>query len=290
MLGWHEDFCRKLADAGFYVVRFDNRDVGHSTHVQGPPPTARQLLTRSRSAARYRLADMADDAAALLAQLDLAPAHVIGASMGGMIAQTLAARHPQAVRSLVSIMSSTGRLTSGQPSLRLYSLFLRAAPREREAFVAHMERVFTGEMRCVGLVYPTQGIAQDAGMTLRQFEDFYWGTLLVDWDALAESIRRIADRFDAGSEVRIVGDGTDLRFSLAGRQGLVDALGRTCPGARSSMSGRGLGRRSHQLLGVSGVLPRPRGRRRPLPLRRRADRGRLGDERRGLPPRDARYR
>jgi pimeloyl-ACP methyl ester carboxylesterase len=142
MLGWHEDFCHQLADAGFYVVRFDNRDVGHSTHVQGPPPTARQLLTRSHHAAHYTLADMADDAAALLRELDLAPAHVIGASMGGMIAQTLAARHPRTVRSLVSIMSSTGRLTSGQPSLRLYSLFLRAAPREREAFVAHMERVF----------------------------------------------------------------------------------------------------------------------------------------------------
>ena len=93
-----------------------------------------------------------------------------------------------------------------------------------------MERVFTGEMRWVGLDYPTQGIAQDAGMTLRQFEDFYWDALLVDWDALAESMRRIADRFDAASEVRIVGDGTDLRFSLAGRQGLVDALGANMPG------------------------------------------------------------
>ena len=143
MIGWHEDFCRKLADAGFHVLRFDNRDVGHSTHVRGAPPTARQLLTRSRRAAHYTLADMADDAAGLLRELDLAPAHVIGASMGGMIAQTLAVRHPEMVRSLTSIMSSTGRRTSGQPSLRLYSLFLRRAPREREAFAAHMERVFT---------------------------------------------------------------------------------------------------------------------------------------------------
>jgi len=94
----------------------------------------------------------------------------------------------------------------------------------------HMERVFTGEMRWVGLDFPTQGLAQDAGMTLRQFEDFYWGALLVDWEALAEKMRRIADRFDAGSEVRIVGDGTDLRFSLAGRHGLVDALGANMPG------------------------------------------------------------
>jgi pimeloyl-ACP methyl ester carboxylesterase len=142
MIGWHEDFCRELADAGFYVVRFDNRDVGHSTHIDGCPPTVAQLLMRSKRAACYTLADMADDAAGLLRELDLSPAHVIGASMGGMIAQTLAARHPQMVRSLVSIMSSTGRRTSGQPSPRLYSVLLRRAPREREAFVAHMEHVF----------------------------------------------------------------------------------------------------------------------------------------------------
>ena len=110
MLGWPEEFCNQLADAGFHVVRFDNRDVGHSTHVPGAPPTVRQLLTRSRRAAHYTLADMAEDAAGLLRELELAPAHVIGASMGGMIAQTLAARHPELVRSLVSIMSTTGQL------------------------------------------------------------------------------------------------------------------------------------------------------------------------------------
>ena len=143
MIGWPEDFCEELADAGFHVVRFDNRDVGHSTHVPGAPPTTRQLLTRSRHAAHYTLADMAEDAASLLRELDLAPTHVIGASMGGMIAQTLAARHPELVRSLVSIMSTTGRLTRGQPSLRLYPVFLRRPAEGREAFVARMEKVFT---------------------------------------------------------------------------------------------------------------------------------------------------
>src|ERR1700761_9523912 len=138
MVAWHEDFCRQLSERGFYVVRFDNRDIGHSTHLQGPPPTIRQLLLRSRRAAHYTLADMAEDAAQLLERLELAPAHVIGASMGGMIAQTLAARHPLSVRSLVSIMSNTGSLRSGQPSLRVYSTFLRAAPPEREAFIEHM--------------------------------------------------------------------------------------------------------------------------------------------------------
>jgi pimeloyl-ACP methyl ester carboxylesterase len=142
MVAWHEDFCRQLAGCGLHVVRFDNRDIGHSTHLRGRPPTIRQLLTRSRRAAHYTLVDMADDTAGLLTGLELAPAHVIGASMGGMIAQTLAARHPQLVRSLTSIMSSTGSLRSGQPSLRVYSVFLRRAPLEREAFITHMERVF----------------------------------------------------------------------------------------------------------------------------------------------------
>jgi aminopeptidase len=94
----------------------------------------------------------------------------------------------------------------------------------------HMEKVFTGEKPWVGLDFPTQAMAQDAGMTMREFEDFYWGAILIDWEALAAKMRRIADRFDAADEVRIVGDGTDLRFSLAGRNGLVDSLGANMPG------------------------------------------------------------
>jgi pimeloyl-ACP methyl ester carboxylesterase len=142
MLAWHEEFCEALAGRGLYVIRFDNRDAGRSTHISGPAPTIVQVLRRSRRAALYTLADMADDAVNLLRELDLAPAHLIGASMGGMIAQTAAARQPGAVRSLVSIMSNTGSLRSGQPALRTYPVFLRRAPSEREAFVAHVVDVF----------------------------------------------------------------------------------------------------------------------------------------------------
>jgi pimeloyl-ACP methyl ester carboxylesterase len=142
MVAWQEDFCQELAERGLHVVRFDNRDIGRSTHLSGRPPTIPQLLTRSRRAAHYALGDMADDAAGLLRELELAPAHVIGASMGGMIAQLLAARHPQAVRSLTSIMSNTGSMRSGQPSLRVYKVFLRRPGEGREAFIAHMERLF----------------------------------------------------------------------------------------------------------------------------------------------------
>jgi pimeloyl-ACP methyl ester carboxylesterase len=170
MIAWNEDFCRQLAARGFHVVRFDNRDVGRSTHVQGAPPTIPQLLLRSRRAAHYRLADMADDDAGLLSELELAPAHVIGASMGGMIAQTLAARHPESVRSLVSIMSNTGRLLSGQPSLKLYPFFLRRPAAGRAQYVAHFERLFAA-IGSTGLPRDPEEIRALAGMSYDRDHD-----------------------------------------------------------------------------------------------------------------------
>ena len=142
MLAWPDDFCRQLADRGFYVVRFDNRDAGRSTHIDGRPPTTRELLMRSPRPARYTLADMAEDAAGLLRELDLAPAHVVGASMGGMIGQTLAARHPESVRSLTSIMSTTGNRWVGQPAFRLFPLLLSRPTGGREATMERTAKVF----------------------------------------------------------------------------------------------------------------------------------------------------
>lgn len=142
MVGWHEDFCRQLAARGLHVVRFDNRDIGRSTHMRGRPPTILELLTRSRRAARYSLGDMAEDTLGLLRELELDSAHMIGASMGGMIAQTLAARHPRAVRSLTSIMSNTGSMRSGQPSPRTYPVLLRRAPSGREPYIEHAVGMF----------------------------------------------------------------------------------------------------------------------------------------------------
>src|SRR5271165_711526 len=135
MVAWHEDFCLELAGRGLHVVRFDNRDIGRSTHLRSTPPTIPQLLTRSKRGATYTLADMAEDAAGLLRELELEPAHVIGASMGGMIAHTLAAHHRPQVRSLVSMMSNTGSLRAGQPTLRVYPLFLRNVALGRHAGV-----------------------------------------------------------------------------------------------------------------------------------------------------------
>jgi pimeloyl-ACP methyl ester carboxylesterase len=142
MVAWHEDFCERLVREGFFVIRFDNRDIGRSTHLEGAPtPTLPQLLMR-RPPAAYRLEDMANDSAGLLDHLGIAAAHVVGASMGGMIAQTLAATRPERVLSLTSIMSTTGSRRVGQPAYRVLPIFLKRAPNDREAFVEHTVRLF----------------------------------------------------------------------------------------------------------------------------------------------------
>jgi pimeloyl-ACP methyl ester carboxylesterase len=142
MIGWREDFCRELAGRGFHVVRFDNRDAGRSTHFPGRPPSLGQLVSRRFGPEQYTLEDMAEDTAGLLRELDLGPAHVIGVSMGGMIAQTLAADHPDQVVTLTSIMSTTGSRLKGQPSLGIYRYLLKKAPRERDAYIEHTTRIF----------------------------------------------------------------------------------------------------------------------------------------------------
>jgi aminopeptidase len=100
----------------------------------------------------------------------------------------------------------------------------------RQARIPHVKPFISGERPWVGGQFPTPALAQDAGMTLGEFEEFLFGAVLVDWETLAERMRRIADRFDQASEVRVVGDGTDLRFSLEGRPAMVDALGANMPG------------------------------------------------------------
>ena len=142
MVAWHEDFCARLVDEGFHVIRYDNRDIGRSTHLKdAPTPTLGQLAMR-RPPAAYLLEDMANDAVGLLDCLGIERAHVVGASMGGMIAQTLAATRPERVLSLTSIMSTTGSRRVGQPAYRVLPIFLRQAPSDREAFIEHTVTLF----------------------------------------------------------------------------------------------------------------------------------------------------
>jgi pimeloyl-ACP methyl ester carboxylesterase len=114
MTMWPEALCKGLAERGFRVVRFDNRDIGKSTHLTqlGAPDIAgamAKMMSGQPVDAPYSLDDMAADAVGLLKALDIPSAHIVGASMGGMIAQLVAAKHPKATRSVTSIMSTTGR-------------------------------------------------------------------------------------------------------------------------------------------------------------------------------------
>jgi pimeloyl-ACP methyl ester carboxylesterase len=144
MVAYHDDFCAQLADRGFYVIRHDNRDIGRSTHLgDAPIPSLLQLATRDRKAAAYTLADMAGDSVGVLDHLGIEKAHIVGTSMGGMIAQTVAIRYPERALSLVSIMSNTGGFWNGQPALAMYAVLLKPSPRERERFIDHAVEMFT---------------------------------------------------------------------------------------------------------------------------------------------------
>ncbi len=133
MIGWPDGFCTGLAERGLYVIRFDNRDVGLSTHLHdAPPPNVRAALGGDTSSASYTLPDMARDAVGLLDALRLDSAHVVGASMGGMIAQAMAIGHPERVRSLTSIMSTTGDPSVGAPTEAALGVLLTPPPSDRD--------------------------------------------------------------------------------------------------------------------------------------------------------------
>jgi pimeloyl-ACP methyl ester carboxylesterase len=135
MLQWDERFCAALAERGQYVIRFDNRDVGLSTKFDhtGVPDLAKLMQPGAdRSGVPYTLDDMADDAAGLLEALRIESAHIVGASMGGMIAQTIAYRHAPQTRSLVSIMSSTGNPALPPAKPEAMAVLITPRPLDRE--------------------------------------------------------------------------------------------------------------------------------------------------------------
>lgn len=141
LIYWPPQLVSGLVERGYRVIVLDNRDSGRSSLIDARPPTLYQQLFRIAPADAYDLADMAGDVVALMDRLQLPSAHLAGMSMGGMIAQTLAARWPQRVRSLASIFSSTGARAVGQPATSSLRLILRAPAPSREAAVAHHERI-----------------------------------------------------------------------------------------------------------------------------------------------------
>jgi pimeloyl-ACP methyl ester carboxylesterase len=135
MIAWDDGFVDALVDRGFFVVRFDNRDVGLSSKIEGSGNLMEAMAKAAAGQpieAPYTLSDMAADAVGLLDHLGIDRAHVVGASMGGMIAQTIAIEHPARVRSLTSIMSTTGEPDVGQATPEAMARLFVAPPRNRE--------------------------------------------------------------------------------------------------------------------------------------------------------------
>jgi pimeloyl-ACP methyl ester carboxylesterase len=140
MLLWDEEFCQRLADRGHWVVRYDNRDVGLSTWFDAHGvPNPMQLMMDAAKGVKlevpYSLDDMADDAVGLCDALGLRSTHVVGASMGGMIAQTISYRHPARVKSLVSIMSSTGSPSVPPAKPEVVGRLMMPPPQSRQAAI-----------------------------------------------------------------------------------------------------------------------------------------------------------
>jgi pimeloyl-ACP methyl ester carboxylesterase len=143
MIAWDEDLCAMLAERGFRVIRFDNRDVGHSTQLDGAHvPDRLDIFLRRRETAAYLLSDMAADTVGLMDHLEIDSAHLVGISMGGMIGQTIAIEHPDRIRSLVSMCSTTGSRWVGQPTFKVFAHMLSNAPSGRDAFIKRIQRTY----------------------------------------------------------------------------------------------------------------------------------------------------
>ncbi|HEX8134086.1 MAG TPA: alpha/beta hydrolase [Actinomycetes bacterium] len=148
-----EGFCAELVARGFQVIRFDNRDVGLSTRLDGAgAPDFAAIWEGDHASLAYTLDDMADDAAGLLDAIGVPAAHVAGISLGGMIAQLVAIRHPEKVLSLASIMSTTGDRRVGQPSAEGAGVLFTPMPAERERYLE--QAVTNARLALAGSAFP----------------------------------------------------------------------------------------------------------------------------------------
>ncbi len=174
MLSWPDDLCELLASRGFYVIRADNRDIGLSTHIDAVPALRTRDMLRKRGP--YSIADMATDTAELIKTLGLGPVHLVGASMGGFIAQTVALDFPAQVRSLTLIMTSTGSRRVGRTRLDvLYRMMQSRVVSGREGFIEAALETF----RRIG----SPGFELDEGM----IRDIAGRSFDRDYDAVGRS-------------------------------------------------------------------------------------------------------
>jgi pimeloyl-ACP methyl ester carboxylesterase len=162
MIGWHPEFVGAMVDRGFFVIRYDNRDVGQSTWFDDSGPADVLAAVAGNPHAAYVLSDMAGDAAGLLDVLGVQSAHVLGVSMGGMIAQTLSIEHPSRVRSLVSIMSTTGDPAVGAPQPDAMALLVRGPAGDRTQAIDQSVEV-SRAIRSPGFVFHEDYVRELAG-------------------------------------------------------------------------------------------------------------------------------
>ena len=166
MIDWDEAFCQELAAHGYWVIRFDNRDVGLSTRfdeagVPNIPALMQAQMLGGTVKAPYLLRDMAADAAGLLDAIHVESAHVVGVSMGGMIAQELVIRHAGCVRTLTSIMSTTGNPGLPRPKPAAMAILLETPPSDRRDYIESSVRV--SQVLGAGLPYDEASVRERAG-------------------------------------------------------------------------------------------------------------------------------
>jgi len=147
MINWNDDFCRKLVDKGHFVIRFDNRDAGKSSHLDHlGMPDLQEVMTITQEgghyAPPYTLSDMAADAVGLLDALNRDKAHVCGISMGGMISQLMAIEHPERMASLISMQSSTGDIQLPPPTPEAIEAMISTPPEDRDVYIDYLAGVY----------------------------------------------------------------------------------------------------------------------------------------------------
>jgi pimeloyl-ACP methyl ester carboxylesterase len=226
LTSWDTRFCERLAGHGFRVLRFDNRDVGLSTKIEGgPKPRLRAIAGGDLSTMSYALTAMADDVAGLIDGLGSTSAHVVGVSMGGMIAQTLAIHHPERVKTLVSIMSTTGDRSVGYGAPDTLELMSQRAPVEREANIEQAVRIWT-KLRSPGFPHDEARIRERAA---RNFDrSFYPEGAVRQLAAMLGQPDRTASLAQVRVPTTVIHGAEDSLIHVSGGH----ATARAIPGAR----------------------------------------------------------
>jgi pimeloyl-ACP methyl ester carboxylesterase len=223
---WPDDFVMALAGRGYRVTRFDNRDAGRSTHMDYPPPNAVAMFRGGDRRRQYHLGDMARDTVGLMDALDCRDAHLVGISMGGMIAQTVAAHHPGRVRTMTSIMSTTGARRLGRPALSTWCRMLTSRPPRTRAEAMDRAANMFAHIGSHGFPFDGQAVREYAGIAWDR--DPSPGGIVRQLAAIFASGDRTAELCDIDVPTLVIHGDRDLMVHPTGGA----ATARAIPGAR----------------------------------------------------------